>query len=197
MTNQPPNPDGTPEGQPPQYGPPGSGPGQPGQQYPGAQQYGQQYPGGYPPPGYPQGGYAQGGYSPQPSSSPRNGAGIAALILGILALLTVWTIIGGVVFGILAIILGIVGRSHFKKQRATNGGMSVAGIVLGVLALIGAIGLAVLGVGLFTMIGGRDFVDCVRDAGNDSAAVQRCEDEFRQNVEDQLSITLTPVPVPR
>ncbi|MFD4295352.1 DUF4190 domain-containing protein [Rhodococcus sp. NPDC058532] len=202
MTNQPPNPDGTPEGQPPQYGPPGSGAAYPGgqPQYPGGQpypgpppQYGQPYPGQpYPGGQVPPGGYPPGGYQPQPS--PRNGAGIAALILGVLAVLGVWTIVGGIVLGVLAVILGFVGRSQFKKRRATNGGMSLAGIILGALAVIVSIVLVVVGVGIFNKVGGRDLVDCLRDAGTDSAAIERCQDEFRQNVENQLSITLTPAP---
>lgn len=184
MTNQPPNPEGTPEGQPPQYGQQPYPGGQYGQPYPGAQQpYGQQpYQGGYGTP------------PPQQPASPSNGAGIAALILGIIGILTVWTIIGGIVFGVLAVILGFIGRSLVKKQRATNGGMSLAGIILGILAVIISIVLVVVGVGIFNKVGGRDLVDCLRDAGNDSAAVQRCQDEFRENVENQFSVTLTPAP---
>ncbi|MFF0815289.1 DUF4190 domain-containing protein [Rhodococcus sp. NPDC003318] len=190
MTNPPP-PEETPEGQQPQYGPPGSSPqyGPPGSspQYPGGQQ---PYPGQqYPYPGAPQ---YPGGYPP--AAPPSNGVGIAALILGVLGLLAVWTIVGGIVLGVLAVILGIMGRSRYRKRLATNGGVSLAGIILGVLAVVVSVVLVVVGIGIFNTIGGRDFVDCLRDAGNDSAAVQRCEDEFRQNVENQFSITLTPAP---
>ena len=116
------------------------------------------------------------------------------MILGVLGILGVWTIVGGIVLGVLAIILGFIGRSQFKKQRATNGGMSLAGIILGALAVVIAIVLVVVGVGIFNKVGGRDFADCVRDAGNNRAAQQQCEDEFRQNLENQFSITLTPAP---
>lgn len=59
----------------------------------------------------------------------RNGFGIAALVLGLFALLLSWTIIGGVLFGILALIFGLLGRARAKRGEATNGGMSVAGVV--------------------------------------------------------------------
>ncbi|MFE3289529.1 DUF4190 domain-containing protein [Rhodococcus sp. NPDC059234] len=183
-----------PGGQQPQY--PGGQPPYPGgqPQYPGGQpQYpsGQQYPGGQQ--------YAAQPYPGAAPISPRNGAGIAALILGILGVVTVWTIIGGFVFGVLAVILGVIGRSQFKKQTATNGGMSLAGILLGIAAVIITIVLIVVGIGFFAHIGGRDYLDCVRDAGNNRAELQRCEDEFRQNIEDRYSVTLevpTSIPVP-
>ncbi|MFC4604050.1 DUF4190 domain-containing protein [Rhodococcus kronopolitis] len=181
-------------GQPPQY--PGQPyPGQPqqsGQPYPGQQQQPGQYPG----PSYPPQPYPAQPYPAQPGAqAPQNGAGIAALIVGILALVTSWTVVGGVVLGILAVILGFVGRSQVRKQRATNGGMSLAGILLGVLAVIVSIVLVVVGVGLFNKVGGRDFVDCMRDAGSSERAQQRCVDEFQQNVEDRFSVTLETPPV--
>ena len=37
-----------------------------------------------------------------PLRRPRNGLGIAALVLGLLALVLCWTIIGGIVLGLLA-----------------------------------------------------------------------------------------------
>jgi hypothetical protein len=44
-----------------------------------------------------------------PATRPRNGFGVAALVLGILALLLSWTIIGGVLLGALALIFGVLG----------------------------------------------------------------------------------------
>lgn len=201
MTNQPPNPpEGTPppEGQQPPYpGPPqGAGPQYPGQPYPGQPYQGQPYPGqqyaGQPNQGQPyQPGqqYAAQPYQGQQPVQARNGAGIAALVLGIFSVLSVWTIIGGIVLGAAAIILGIVGRSQFKKRQATNGGVSLAGILLGIAGLIITIILIVVGVGLFFNFGGRDFTDCLRDAGNSRIAQDRCRDEFQQNIEDRFSVT--------
>ena len=46
----------------------------------------------------------------------RNGLGTAALVLGILALVTCWTVIGGVVLGVLAVIFGFIGRGRVKRN---------------------------------------------------------------------------------
>jgi len=143
------------------------------------------YPGSYPPP--PQ--QAQyGGYAPPPPSSPQNGLGIAALVTAIIALLTV---IGGVVLGVVAVILGFLGWGKAKRGEATNGGVAVAGIVLGFLSIVEAIAVIGLFIWGFGEVGGTDLVDCLARAGNDPAAQQQCSDQFTQNFEDEFSMTIT------
>ncbi|MEO3760599.1 DUF4190 domain-containing protein [Mycobacterium sp. B14F4] len=162
---------------PPSSAPPGPPPPPP--------QYGT-YPGGYPPP--PQQPYP--GYAPPPTG-PKNGLGIASLVIAIIALLSVF---GGIVLGVVAVILGFLGWGRAKRGEATNGGMAVAGIVLGFLSIIEAlvfIGLAVWG---FGEVGGGDYIDCLSRAGGDQQAVQECAEQFQQRVEDQFSVTLTPTP---
>ncbi|MDX1886091.1 DUF4190 domain-containing protein [Mycolicibacterium sp. 120270] len=161
-------------------------PGQP--QYPQYPQYpppppGGAYPGSYPPP--PPQPYA--GYTPPPQA-PKNGLGIAALVIAIIALISVF---GGVVLGVVAVILGFLGWQRAKRGEATNGGIAVAGIVLGILSIIEAIVVIVLTVWVFNEVGGTDYMQCVADAGSDQAAVQQCVDQFQERVEDQFSVTIT------
>lgn len=142
------------------------------------------YPGSYPPPS------PYGGYAPPPTG-PKNGFGIAALVIAIVSLASV---IFGVVLGVVAIIFGFLGWGRAKRGEATNGGMAVAGIVLGILSIIeaiAAIGLLVWG---FDRAGGTDYLDCVSRAGNDQAAIEQCADQFRDRVEDQFSFTVSPTP---
>ncbi len=63
--------------------------------------------------------------------------------MGLLALALSWTIIGGIVLGLLALIFGLLGRGRAKRGEATNGGLSVTGIVLGIIGLLIAIGIVV------------------------------------------------------
>lgn len=109
---------------------------------------------------------------------PRNGLGITALVLGVLALLLSWTVIGGILFGLLALIIGLVGRSRAKRGEATNGGVSVAGVVLGVIGLLIAIGLVVLGASILSSPSGRDYQHCVQQAGGDIPKIQQCAEDF-------------------
>ncbi|MFB7533224.1 DUF4190 domain-containing protein [Streptomyces sp. NPDC056178] len=115
-----------------------NGPGQP--VPPAAGQYG--YPaaqyGGYP-------GYGQTSWG---GPAPANGLGIAAMVLGIIAVagFCMWGL--GVVLGVLALIFGIIGRGRVRRNEATNGGMALAGIILG------SIGIVISGAFLALMIWG-------------------------------------------
>lgn len=111
----------------------------PGPYAPGPPGYGQ--PPGYgPPPGYGSGYPNPYAYGAPP---PRNGFGVASLVLGVIGLVTSLFVLG-IVPGVLAIVFGGLGRGRARRHEATNGGMAIAGIVLGVLAVIA--GIAFIGV---------------------------------------------------
>ena len=164
------------EPQPPQYPPQPPYP-----PYPPPQGGG--YPGSYPPP--PPVPYA--GYAPPPVA-PKNGLGIAALIVAIVAL---FSVVGGLVLGVVAIILGVLGLQRARRGEATNGGIAIAGIVLGILSIIEALVVIALSVWAFNEVGGTDYMDCLSKARSDQDAVQRCVDQFQDRVENQFSVTLT------
>ena len=121
---------GQPYGQQPGYGAPDPYAAQPpaGPGYPGA------YPGGYP--AAPYGGYpyvAVYGY-------PKNNLGVWSLVLGIASFVCF-----GPLAGIPAIITGVLGRKAAQRGEADNGGMSLAGIILGALACAGWVLFFVIG----------------------------------------------------
>lgn len=108
----------------------------------------------------------------------RNGFGVTAVVLGLFALLLAWTVIGGIVLGILAVIFGVLGRRRVGRGEATNGGVSVAGIVLGGIGLVIAIVLLALALSVLNTPAGRGYRDCLqRSAGNPTLA-ERCVTEF-------------------
>lgn len=133
----------------------------------------------------------------QPSPrGPANGLGVAALILAIVALLLTWSVIGGLVFGIVALVLGFLAHGRYRRGEATNGGVAVTGIALGAVACV--LSLVFIGIWVyfgqrwFDDIGGRDYVHCLQQAGDDTVAQQRCEKEFERRVEDSFGVTPTP-----
>src|SRR4051794_23350582 len=150
------------------------------------------YPGGYPPPP-PQQPYYGGGYQPPPPA-PKNGLGIAALVAAIVGLVFCWSVVGGVVLGVLAAILGIVGYGRAKRGQATNTGVAIAGIVLGALAVVVSLAFIPIWMGVFSEVGGTDYLDCVSRAGSDPKAVEGCANQLRDRMENQFSITVTPTP---
>lgn len=158
--------------------------------------------GGYPPPPQPQ--YQPGAYPPAPPqpysgftpppAAPKNGMGITALVLAIIGLVTSASVVLGIVLGLVAVILGFMARGRVKRGEATNGGVALAGILLGLLSIIAGVVFIVIYVAVFNEVGGGDFVSCMNDAGNDTAAQQACADEFQRTLEDRFSVTLTPTP---
>jgi hypothetical protein len=111
----------------------------------------------------------------------KNGLGIAALVLGILGLLTSLFVIGGAL-GLIAIILGVLGLGRVKRGEATNRGMAIAGIVLGVLSLLLA---ALVAFGVATFLNSEEFStvrECLSEAGSDQAAIDACGEQFQTEV---------------
>ncbi|WP_406455375.1 DUF4190 domain-containing protein [Streptomyces sp. NBC_00876] len=82
-------------------------------------------------PGYP--GYGQNAWGgPQPA----NGMGIASLVLGIIAVVGFCMYGLGIVLGVLALIFGLIGRGRASRGEANNGGVALAGIILGSIGIV-------------------------------------------------------------
>lgn len=143
------------------------------------------YPGAYPPPPMPYGAYPTG------PAAPRNGLGIAALVTAIVAVVTSFTVFGGIALGVLAVILGVIAKGRVKRGEADNGGVALAGILLGVVAIVVSVAFVVFGVWVFKTVGGGDYVDCVQQAGQDQSKVDQCTEDFRQSVENRFSSQTT------
>ncbi|HET6634296.1 MAG TPA: DUF4190 domain-containing protein [Streptomyces sp.] len=123
-------------------------------------------------------------YRPEPgaAASPRNGIGIAALVLGILAVLLFWTIIGGIVLGLIGLILGIVGFRRGRRGQATNGTMSLIGGILGLLGLIVSAVIIVAGVSLLNSDEFKNLQDCLQHAST-TAEQQQCQSDFADDMQ--------------
>lgn len=79
---------------------------------------------------------------PMITSTPGNGLGLAALVLAVLGFVSGWvpnTLIFTVLFGGVAVLLGVLGCVRVSRGLATNTAVTVTGLALGA-------GVAVLGV---------------------------------------------------
>lgn len=138
-----------------------------------------------PPPGTPAYGapaYGTPAYGTPVGGAPRNGMGVAALVLGVLALVTAITVVGGILFGVLAIVFGVIGRGRARRREATNGGLATAGIALGLLGLLASVALIAVGASLLNSDSGQAYQDCLKGAGSDQAAIQQCAREFSKKI---------------
>jgi hypothetical protein len=106
--------------------------------------------------------------------APRNGPGIAALILGIIGVpsalvLGIIGVLSGFVpfffwvagiLGIIGLLLGLIGYGRFQRSEASNGTMALWGIVTSaVAAVVVSIVGAVIFVGLFAELGEETSVE--------------------------------------
>ena len=110
-------------------------------------------------------------YQPDAHRAPRNGLGIAALILGIIGVLCSFVPFYWVaaILGIAGLILGLIGYGRFQRSEATNGTMALWGIITSAVAVV----LSFVGVVNF-MIGSADQSDqpSVEAGGTGSPAVE-------------------------
>jgi hypothetical protein len=122
-----------------------------------------------PPEGAPPDPYQPGPYPPGPPpfpgfplapAAPRNGLGVASLVLGILALLAMWTLFGNVALGIIAVVFGATARGRVRRGEATNGGVATAGIVLGIIAAVAPI-VILVALALGTDLLNGDYQHCI------------------------------------
>ena len=141
-----------------------------------------------PPPPQPYAGYAP------PPAGPRNGLGIASLVIAIVALMSSFSVVGGVILGIVAVILGFIARGRVRSGEANNGGIALAGIILGFVAMIAGLAFIAIWFGFSKEVGVTDYIDCVQNAGQDQTKIEQCADQFKQTVENRFSVTFTPTP---
>ncbi|HEV2823761.1 MAG TPA: DUF4190 domain-containing protein [Actinomycetota bacterium] len=149
-------------------------------------QPGQGPPGGYPPPDQaPAGGYPTAGY---PATRPRrNGMGVTALVLGVVALTLVVLLLFsplGAFLGLLAVLFGILGLMRANRGEADNRGQAVAGLVTGGIALLVGVFLTIsIGTWFATHVNDfNDFGRCMENAVG-SAAREECARQLSRDLE--------------
>lgn len=144
------------------------------------------YPGGgYPPPPPPP--YANAAYGPY-TAAPRNGMGTTALVLGIVGLLTSWSVVGGLLFGLGAVACGVIGRNRVKEGLADNAVVAGAGIALGALATVLAVVFVFVVIGFYRQVGFSDYTTCMTRAGQDQNAQSTCVQDFRSRIEKEFGV---------
>jgi hypothetical protein len=134
--------------------------------------------------------------------NPANGAGLAAMILGIVAVVaapTSWAIITlpiVVACGVLAVYLGVRGRRHARRGEASNSGQALTGVILGSIALaFAAAGTTA------RVVGGDDwgwkdghgrasFDRCI-DRADDRDELRDCFEEYPSEARE-LGVTVAP-----
>jgi hypothetical protein len=122
------------------------------------------------------------------ATQPRNGLGVASLVLGVASLVAAISFLLfplALIGGIVGAILGAVALSRQRSGLATNRGQALAGLVCSLLALALAIVWSVR-VGTWASNNRRPIVrleSCLARAGNDDA-VRTCFGRFVTELRD-------------
>jgi Domain of unknown function (DUF4190) len=125
-------------------------------------------------------------------TGPKNGLGNTALVVAIVGLFSCWSVLGGIACGVLAIILGFVGRGRASRGEADNGGIALAGIALGFLAIVASLVFAAIWASAWNATGGSDYLDCVMKAGQDRKAADACLHTWISGVDEKFGVKVTP-----
>ncbi|CAM5472423.1 hypothetical protein GCM10010329_30930 [Streptomyces spiroverticillatus] len=120
-------------------------------------------------------------YQGAPMQQQKNGMAVAALVLGILAVLSSIIIIGGILFGLLALIFGIIAALKARGGRAEHGVMAVIGAVLGGLGLIASGVLLAIGASFINSDEFKSFSDCIQHAKTQSEQ-DECSKQFNRDL---------------
>lgn len=89
--------------------------------------------------------WSEGG--PEDRPKPRNAMPIAATVFGvvaILALLVVSQVVLGILFGVIAVVLGILGLRQVRRGVADRRALALTGIITGALAVVLSVVLLIL-----------------------------------------------------
>lgn len=113
----------------------------------------------------------------RPFGVAHNRLGTASFIAGLIGLATAITVVGGAVFGVVAVVLALFARRRLARQQANNRATTTAGLVTGVVAVAASLFLA-LGLSPLRGSGGQTLSRCMQQAGGRQSQVTECRQKY-------------------
>ncbi len=119
----------------------------------------------------------------RPPTAARNGFGTAALVVGAFAFPLLVLLGPGLLAGVAAVVLGLLGLRRVRHGEATNRRAAVGGVALGVVAVLLFAALQAYGAYYTRGPAGQRYVDCAqatRELARDARAqaVRVCADRL-------------------
>jgi hypothetical protein len=104
-----------------------------------------------------------------PAKTTQSGLGTASLLIALVALATAWSVLGGISFGAVAVAMGFAGCGRVKRGEASNHGVTVTRIVLGIVSImVGLIFIAAWAAIVIAAIRNHDYTTASNGAGRTS-----------------------------
>ena len=137
--------------------------------------------------GYPRRAMTQHHATPQPAyqvpARLKNWVGTTALAAAVLGLVFCWSVVGGVLLGAVAIVMGISGRTRAQRREADNRTVASSGIALGALAIVVSLALVPVWMRFFREVRMPTYFECVADT-RDQDGARRCADDFQKRIDE-------------
>ncbi|ASY36195.1 hypothetical protein STTU_6190 [Streptomyces sp. Tu6071] len=115
----------------------------------------------------------------QGGKPPGGGMAVAALVCGIAAVVFCWTVVGGIILGVLGVVFGILALRRSRRTGAPNRGLGLAGIIVGAVGIVG--GAITLGV-IIAVTTSDDFQDSYDSFRNYSECLQHAQSPDEQRM---------------
>lgn len=144
---------------------------------------------------YPNVGYLEPGY-PGPGRTPGRGAAIAALVVGVLALLSVLLPAVPVLLGIVACVLAIIAMRRMSvipsRGRGAGRGLAISGLVTGIIGVLLGTLVGVLYLVSFRAVGPHlgDLAQCAQIS--DTSTREACVSRVLGDIARYQGVTITP-----
>ena len=121
--------------------------------------------------------------STRTSTRTSNRLGVTALVLGLIGLVGSVLLIGAL-FGLLAVVVGVLALGRIRRREATNRPVAIAGIVLGVLSLVIPLVLLVGRVTFYSSHEGQieRLQTCLQQAKTDRQR-EDCQQRFQDGID--------------
>jgi hypothetical protein len=119
---------------------------------------------------------------PGPQAPRKNWIGTTAFAVAVAGLALCWSVAGGVLLGVLAIVMGVVGRGRVAHREADNRPVATSGIALGVLAVIVSLALIPAWVKFAGEVQMTTYLDCSAKAADRDGA-RRCADDLQKRID--------------
>lgn len=110
-----------------------------------------------------------------------------AIAAAIAALAVCWSVVGGIAFAAVAILLAAAARRNIRRGTADNDPVAVAGLALAVLAIVMSLAVIPIWARLYTDVDVPKYVACV-GAATDPPRIEQCGVELRQRIDEKLGL---------
>lgn len=120
---------------------------------------------------------------PVPAVPRKNWIGSTALAVAVVGLAMCWSVLGGVLLGALAIVMGFVGRGRVTHSEADNRTVATSGIALGVLAIIVSLAIIPAWMRLAREVEMTTYLECSAKA-TDQDGARRCADGLQERIDE-------------